>query len=136
VVKEVSRMVPPELVASEVSAVAELPMTSAPSATLVRPVPPPPTWSVPDKVGVKVKAPPEFVMLRPSVWPLKEAEDVAKVMAPVCAEPPPVCWRERRPVFVILGATEPTTVKPEQEMPEEQEAAEVATDWSAPAPFP
>lgn len=37
---------------------------------------------------------------------------------------------------VIEGATEPTTEKVEQEMPEVQEADEVATDCSAPVPVP
>jgi hypothetical protein len=29
-------------------------------------------------------------------------DEVANVMAPVCAVPPPSCWSERRPVFVTL----------------------------------
>jgi hypothetical protein len=38
-------------------------------------------------------------MFRPEVIPFEVAEDVAKVIAPVCAVPL-VCCRERRPVFV------------------------------------
>src|SRR5665213_1733884 len=66
------------------------------------PVPPPPAESVPVSIGVNVNVPPEFVMVCPSVKPLKEAEEVAKVMAPVCAEPPPLCVSERSPVLVTL----------------------------------
>ena len=56
------------------------------------PVPPPPTVRVPESDGAKVKAPEELVMESPIVWPLVVWLEVAKVMAPVCAEPPPSCW--------------------------------------------
>ena len=49
----------------------------------VTPVPPPPTVSVPESVGLKVKAPAELVMLSPCVCPKDVTEVVAKVMAPV-----------------------------------------------------
>ena len=77
----------PEVVASAVSAVEPEPKTREPSARDVRPVPPPATLSVPEIVGVRVKVPEELVMVSPKVRPLKEtAEEVASVMAPVCAE--------------------------------------------------
>jgi hypothetical protein len=71
------------VVARDVSAVAELPITRAPSATDVIPVPPPATVRVPERVGVNVKAAPELVMVRPWVWPFAVADEVAKVRAPV-----------------------------------------------------
>jgi hypothetical protein len=141
VAKEVCKMVPPV----EEASVARFalpppipPKTREPSATAESPVPPPPTPRLPVMVGVlKVKVPPEFVMVWEMVRPWKVvAEEVAKVMAPVCAEPPPFCVRERRPVFVMDGATLPTTVKAEQEIPEEQDAEEVATEESAAVPLP
>ena len=67
----VLRVVPPE------------PKRREPSAMVVMPVPPPPTVSVPESVGVKVKAAPVFVMLSPCVCPFAVAEEVASVMAPV-----------------------------------------------------
>jgi len=65
------------------------------------PVPPPPTPNVPESVGAKVKAPPELVIPREAVRPLNAVEDVANVIAPVCAEPY-VCASERRPVFEMV----------------------------------
>jgi hypothetical protein len=47
----------------------------------------PALFKVPVTDGVKVKVPPELVMLRPSVWPLTVADEVARVILPVCAEP-------------------------------------------------
>ena len=74
-----------------------------------------------------MKVAPEFVIALVTVMPLKVvAEDVAKVKAPVCAVPD-VCVTERTPVLVMDGATDPTTVKPEHETPEEQVADDVAT---------
>jgi hypothetical protein len=58
--------------------------------------------SVPESVGANVNAPAVFVMLRPIVWPFVVWDEVANVIAPVCAVPPPSCWSERRPVFVTL----------------------------------
>ncbi len=80
------------------------PKRSDPSATVVTPVPPPPTPSVPESVGAKVKAPEVLVIARFEVRPLKAVDEVAKVMAPVCAVPPPSCWSERRPVLVTFPA--------------------------------
>ena len=56
---------------------------------VARPVPPPATVRVPEIVGgAKVKVPEEFVMAFEMVRPLKEvADEVASVIAPVCAEP-------------------------------------------------
>ena len=71
-------------------------------------MPPPPIPRVPESVGVKVKVPPLFVMEKS--FPVV---DVAKVMAPVCAEPDD--WaRERRPVF--------ESVVPPRERPEPMES--------------
>ena len=70
----------------------------------VAPVPPLATARVPLSVGLKVKAPAELVMLRPRVSPVVAEEEVAKVIAPVCAVPPPSCWSERRPVLVMVTA--------------------------------
>src|SRR2546423_877432 len=99
-------------------------------------VPPPATESVPAAVGVKVNAPEEFVIDNPCVMPLSVTDDVAKVIAPVCALPPPSCCKERRPVLVMDGDTPPTTVKEEQLTPDEHDADEVATERSPPVPFP
>ena len=41
-------------------------------------------------------------MLKPRVRPVLAVLLVAKVMAPVCAVPPPSCWSERRPEFVTF----------------------------------
>ena len=57
-----------------------------------------PAASVPVHAGVKVKAPAVLVMLN---WRLV-SDDVANVIAPVCAEPPPSCWSERRPLFEMV----------------------------------
>ncbi|MCA1837889.1 MAG: hypothetical protein LC674_03760, partial [Actinobacteria bacterium] len=72
---------------------------------VVAPVPPPPTPSVPERVGVlKVNVPPEFVMVWERVSPWKEvALEVAKVMPPVCAVPPPFWVREVTPVLVMVS---------------------------------
>lgn len=61
------------------------PMRSDEEAIEERPVPPREAERVPVQLGEKVKVPPELViaMLR------LVSEEVAKVMAPVCAEPPP-----------------------------------------------
>jgi hypothetical protein len=91
------------------------PIRSEEEAIEARPVPPPPTPSVPVMVGVlKVKAPATFVMVWEMVRPLKVvALLVAKVMAPVCALPPPVCWSERRPVLeMVTFPVAPLTLMP------------------------
>jgi len=82
--------------------------------------------SVPESVGAKVKVPPEFVIVWPKVRPLKEAEEVAKVKAPVCALPY-VCWAERTPVFEMVREPPTTEPVPERAMPEPEDGAEVAT---------
>jgi hypothetical protein len=54
-------------------------------------------------LGAKVKVAPEFVMELEIVRPLNEvADDVATVIAPVCAVPPPFCVTESTPVFVTF----------------------------------
>ena len=93
---------------------------------LEMPVPPPPAVRVPDMDGARVKAPPELVMLRVAVRPLTAAEDVPRVRAPAWAVPE-VCARDKTPVLVMEGDTEPTTVKAEHDTPLEQLADEVET---------
>jgi hypothetical protein len=86
-----------------VTAPVPLPVRRPPS--VVEPVPPPATESVPLLVGVKVKAPPVLVMVRPRVTPLLVTEEVAKVRAPVCGVPPPVCCIEETPLLIEEVAT-------------------------------
>jgi hypothetical protein len=83
-----------------------------PSATVVRPVPPPVVFKVPVVDGVIVNVVPEFVMVLPRVNPLNDCVEVANVIAPVCAEPND-CWNERTPLLVIVTAP----VAPETEIP-------------------
>ena len=90
----------PEVVASVVSAVEPEPKRSAPSATEASPVPPPAVFSVPEVLGVRVNVPDELVMLVPSVSPLNDWVEVAKVMGPVCAVPND-CASEVTPVAVL-----------------------------------
>ena len=67
----------------------------------MEPVPPLAMERVPVRVGVKVKALPELVMLRPRLRPVAVLSDeVARVMAPVAAVPPPSCWIEVTPALV------------------------------------
>jgi hypothetical protein len=65
---------------------------------VVWPVPPPPTVRVPEVEGLKVKVPPELVTVRVEVRPLVVEVVVARVMAPLCAVPPPFCAMEVTPV--------------------------------------
>ena len=76
----------------------------SPGVYEAKPVPPFAAFSVPESVGAKVKAPDELVMLRPSVSPVVALVEVANVIAPVCAAPPPSCWSERRPAFEMVTA--------------------------------
>ena len=72
----------------------------------VWPVPPPPIARVPETVGgAKVNVPLELVMALEMVRPLKEvAEEVASVIAPVCAVPY-VCAMEETPLLMEDVAT-------------------------------
>ncbi len=82
------------------TSVPELPVARA-MVEFVRPL----LLRVPESAGVKVKAPEALVMFVPRVSPLKEADVVARVSAPVCAEP--YVWaRERRPVFAMTPVDE------------------------------
>lgn len=104
----------PEVVASAVSEVPDgEPNKRLPSATVVRPVPPPVVLSVPVVDGVIVNVVPEFVIVLPRVKPLNDCVEVANVMAPVCAVPND-CWNERTPLLVMVTAP----VAPETEIPE------------------
>ena len=64
-------------------------------------VPPRAIDSVPAHVGAKVKVPPEFVMERLMLV----SDEVARVSAPVCAEPK-VCWRDETPLLIDEVATQ------------------------------
>lgn len=79
------RLIPKEEVAYARYVFPAPPMRSDDDAIEDNPVPPRAAESVPVQLGEKVKVPPEFViaMLR------LVSDEVAKVMAPVCAEPPP-----------------------------------------------
>jgi len=127
----------PEVVASAVRFAVEPPTppkSSAPSATLARPVPPPPTPKVPASVLVKVKVPLELVIVVEAVRPLYAVDEVASVIAPVAEEPPAV--RERRPALVMVRPPEPTTAaEPEIVMPEPLETEEVAAPYTPLVPF-
>lgn len=71
----------------------------------VPPVPPPPTFSVPVSVGVKVNVPEELIMVWPSVRPLKEsAEEVARVSAPLLVVTPPAETEVMVPAFCVMQA--------------------------------
>lgn len=101
VVYELVRKPPVE----DASAVSDVPvgepMRSAPSATDESPVPPLVVASVPVQLGAKVKVEPEFVMVRFRLV----SEDVARVSAPVCAEPNE-CWRDETPLLMEEVATQ------------------------------
>ena len=64
-------------------------------------VPPRAIDSVPAHVGAKVKVPPEFVIERLMLV----SDEVARVSAPVCAEPK-VCWRDETPLLIDEVATQ------------------------------
>lgn len=67
----------------------------------VAPVPPRPTASDPVHAGAKVKVPPEFVMFKRRLV----SDEVARVSAPVCAEPK-VCWSDETPLLIDEVATQ------------------------------
>ncbi len=71
-------------------------------------VPPRAIERVPVHVGAKVKVPPEFVMVRLRLV----SEEVAKVSAPVCAEPNE-CWSDETPLLIDEEAF---TMRPPVEM--------------------
>ena len=85
----------------------------------------PPSAKEPARVFANVSVPALLVMVVDAVSPFQAVDEVAKVTAPVTVCPGTMT--ESTPVFVMLGETEPTTVKAEHETPEEQDADEVAT---------
>ncbi len=125
-----------EDVATEVRAPVPFPYTSWEEVKDCAPVPPLDTPSVPESEGAKVKAPEELVMLRPSVRPVVAVEVVAKVMAPVCAVPPPSCWRERRPVLVMVRPEPMMDCPAVTEIPVPLDTVPVAADERPFVPLP
>lgn len=61
--------------------------TRIPPSAVVLPVPPPSTPRLPESVGLKVKVPPLLLIFWLTVRPLKVAEEVAKIIGPVCGVP-------------------------------------------------